>query len=390
MGTPISEEDFKLPLQFLSRSSDGIEIRSTVEVIAHLEDVKVFKQKFIFEPSKYDALQLAEHLSELKEIKELVNAEFAAYSARYLVGERDVANQIGERLTRPISAVLKDRGLNLVEIERLSQEIVKRPLTGTSPANKGNKIWHLPFILTSALALILIAGFIFYYFQMSGKVALLQGELTSINARATSLQNEKSAFESQVASLKSELSSSQSNFQTTSSQLQSQIASAKSQITSLQNDVSSYQSQASSLQSQLLSTKAQISTLQDQLSSANDRISSLQSGISDLQNIVSLSKSTNIVNEKTINQSEGQSTSVASFAAQYAGYVVVSGTSTTSNGYLIVTDSFGDSPLNSFHYPFGTGATCTIPVLPGTVTVYFANSNSSGGATATLTVIYCY
>jgi hypothetical protein len=214
MGTRISQEDFILPLQFLTKSGDGIEIRIRVEVIAHLEDADVFKQKFILEPSKFDTSQLAEHLSAMDEMKELVNAECAAYDAKYLRRDRDTAIQIAEKLTRPFSEVLRERGLNLVEIERLSPVIVEHPSTGTLPA-KGPKIWHVPFIVTAILLLIVVVGFIYYYTRMSEKVASLQDQL----------------------------SSSQSTLQTINSQLQSQLSSAKSQITSLQNDVSSYQSQ---------------------------------------------------------------------------------------------------------------------------------------------------
>lgn len=382
MGTRVSKEDFTLPLQFLTRSGDGIVMKVRVEVIAHVEDVNVFKQKFILEPSKFDTSKLAEHLSEIDEMKELVNAECAAYDARYLSGDRDTANQIAEKLTRPISKVLKERGLNLVEIERLSPVIVEHPSTGTLSA-KGSKIWHMPFIFTAILLLIGAVGFVLYYTQMSKNVASLQGQLLSANARVSSLQNENSTYQSQVASLKDQLSTSQSTLQAANSQLQSQLSSAKSQITSLQTDVSGYQSQVSALRIQLSSANSQISSL-------NDQVSSLQSQNSDLQSIVNLSKSNIVAREKTINQSEGQSTSVASFTAQYAGYVVVSGTSTTSNGYLIVTDTFNGYPHNGVRYSFGTGATLTIPILPGTVTVYFANSNVSGGATATLTVTYYY
>ncbi len=431
MGTRISNEDFMLPLQFVTKSGDGIVIRIKIEVIAHLEDANVFKKKFILEPSKFDTSHLAEHLSALDEMKALVNAECAAYDAKYLCGDRDTAIQIAEKLTRPISKVLKERGLNLVEIERLSAVIVEHPSTGTLSA-KGSKIWHMPFIFTAILLLIVVVGFIYYYTQMSKNVASLQGQLSSANAKASSLQNENSAYQSQVASLQGQLSSANakvsslqnenSAYQSQVASLQGQLSSANSKVSSLQNENSAYQSQVASLQDQLSSSQStlqaansqlqsqlssaksqitslqndvsgyqsQISSLKSQLSSLNDQVSSLRSQNSELQSIVNLSKSSVVANEKTINQSEGQSSSVVSFTAQYAGYVVVSGTSTTSNGYLMVTDTFNGYPHNGVRYSFGTGATCTIPILPGTVTVYFANSNVSGGATATLTVIYYY
>ena len=137
----------------------------------------------------------------MDEIKELVNAECAAYDAKYLCGDRDTAIQIAEKLTRPISEVLKERGLNLVEIERLSPVIVEHPSTGAL-LPKGSTIWHMPFIFTAILLLIVVVGFIYYYARMSGKVASLQGQLSSANTKVSSLQNENSAYKSQVASLR--------------------------------------------------------------------------------------------------------------------------------------------------------------------------------------------
>lgn len=138
------------------------------------------------------------------------------------------------------------------------------------------------------------------------------------------------------------------------------------------------------------SSNSQIASLQSQLSSANSQVSSLQSQVSSLQSIVNLSQSKSEAVQTTVNQSRGQVASVVSFSAQYAGYIVVSGTSTTTNGYLQVTDSFSNYPYNSTTYAFGTGAQKTIPVLPGTVTVSFGNTNALNGATATISVTYYY
>ena len=426
MSKHITTEDFTLPLEFLTKSGDGQEIRTKVEVVAHLEDAKAFKQKFILEPSKFDTSQLAVHLSELDELKELVNAECAAYNAEYLCSDPMVSKQIAEKLKEPLSEILKERGLKFVQIERLIparlKPIPRQPantLSGTarSATGQGQKIWHMPFIVTAVILLAVVVGFICYYVQTSAtvsnlhsqlsgsqtsnltaQVSSLQSQLSSANAQVSSLQKENSSYQSQVASLQNQLSGgSQSNLQTQITQLQSQLSSANSQVSSLQsqlssansqvsslqNDVSTYKSQASSLQSQLSSANSQVSSLQSQLSSANSQVSSLQ-------NIINLSQSSTEANQVTINQSSGQSSSVATFTASYAGYVVVSGTSTTSNGYLMVTDSAGGYPYNNTNYAFGTGATRTIPVLPGTVTVYFANSNLMNGATATITVTYYY
>ena len=365
MSKHITSEDFTLPLEFLTKSGDSEEIRIKVEVVAHLEDAKVFKQKFILEPSKFDTSQLAAHLSELDEIKDLVNAESASYNAEYLFGDSMVANQISEKLKEPLSQILKERGLGFVKIEHLNPVRIK-PLSRSSTSTlssaptasgKKSKIWHTPFVITAVVLLIAVVGFIYYYSQTSGTIS-------KNNNTISSLQSDNTSYKTQIASL------------------QNQLSSANSQISSLQSQLSSGGSQVSNLQ-------AQISSLQNQLDSATAQVTSLQNQNSSLQSIVSLSQSATKANAVTINQSAGASTSIVTFTASYAGYIVVSGTSTTSNGYITVTDSFSNYP-NYPGYVFGTGATRTIPILPGTVTVSFANSNLLNGATATITVTYYY
>ncbi len=152
------------------------------------------------------------------------------------------------------------------------------------------------------------------------------------------------------------------------------------QNSSLSNKVSNLQTQTSNLQSQ-------VSDLQSQTSSLQSQVSSLQATVNTDQSLLSLSVATTEANQATINQAAGQTTTITSFAAIYAGYIQITGTSTTTNGFIQVTDSFyvGGNPTN---YQFGTGATFNVAVLPGTVTVSFGNTNFSSGASATITVIY--
>jgi cell division protein FtsL len=174
------------------------------------------------------------------------------------------------------------------------------------------------------------------------------------------------------------------------------LSGAYSEISSLNIKLSSANSQVSSLQSQLASADSQVSSLQGQLSSANSQVSSLEEEIaslqsqnSNLQNIVNLSQSLS-QQTVTLNQNFGQSSLVATFQADYAGYIVVSGTSTALTGYIRVTDSYGGYPYNNYIYPFGTGTRLVIPVLPGTIEVYFGNTNLSGGVTATINIVYYF
>jgi hypothetical protein len=70
---------------------------------------------------------------------------------------------------------------------------------------------------------------------------------------------------------------------------------------------------------------------------------------------------------------------------------LVTGTSTTT-GYIEAQD-YMTNPSGGYSNPkmsFGTGATLIIPILPGTIGVYFSNNNFVNSATATITVTYYY
>ncbi len=209
-------------------------------------------------------------------------------------------------------------------------------------------------------------------------VAAISG-LAYDHARASSLQDEVSSFSSQLTSLEGQLASAKAQ----SSSLQSEVTSGKSQISSLTSQVSALTGQTTALQGQISSDNAQIARLQEQ-------VASLQKQNGDLQNIIKLSVTVNKLNAVTLNQGANQSSLVTAFTADYAGYVIVTGTSTSANGYVMVADSYPGYPYNSYQYAFGTGNTVLVPVLPGLVQVYFGNTNFYNGTTATLTVNYCY
>ncbi|PVV83299.1 hypothetical protein [Dehalogenimonas alkenigignens] len=192
-----------------------------------------------------------------------------------------------------------------------------------------------PLIITLILLLATAAGFVFYYLDASAKIADLEEQISGTGSSNTGLQ-----------------------------------------------------SQVSSLQAQLNSANSQVSSLQNQLNSVSSQLNTANTQISGMQSLLNLSVSSVKASQSTINQGAGQATVVVSFTANYAGYVAISGTSNTTLGYVMVTDSFNGYPHNSTRYAFGTGASLLIPVLPGTVTVYFANTNLINGATATLTVTY--
>ena len=255
------------------------------------------------------------------------------------------------------------------------------------------RLSNKPFLAVSIALLVVVAAFVVYLVLSLGtisdrnaSVSDLQGQVTSARSQISDLQAQVSSVKSELSSIKAQVSSLQNDASTYKSQistLQSQLSSANAQVASLQSQLSSANAQVASLQSQLSSANAQVASLQSQLSSANAQVASLQS-------IVSLSKSQTLVNMLTVNQGPGEISLVVSFQADYAGYIVVSGTSTTNSGYISVLDTWPNYPFNGYSYEFGTGMNRTILVMPGTVRVSFGNGNTSNGATATLTVTYYY
>jgi flagellar biosynthesis chaperone FliJ len=401
MSKRITTEDFTLPLEFLAKSGDNAEVRLKVEVVAHLEDAKAFKQKFILEPSKFDISQLAAHLSELDELKDLVNAECTAYNAEYLCGDPMVATQVSEKLKEPLSRILQERGLKFVRVEHLTPVRAKPvpqssagspPSMPSSASGKGPRRWPMPCIAIGTVLLIVIAGFIYYYFYTSGLQTQYKNQLSSCNSSLTSTQSQLSSCNSEVSSLQNELADCQSKLTSCNSTLQDEVVSLQSQLSSCDSSLASTRSQLSSCNSSLASTQSQLSSCKAQVTSLQSQLSSANSQIASLQNIVNLSASQLKAYQITVNQPADSYTVVTSFSVSYAGYIIVSGTSTTSNGYLAVTDSFPGYPytVSSVHYAFGTSNSRIIPVLPGTVTVYFGNTNLFSGATATISVTYYY
>jgi len=126
---------------------------------------------------------------------------------------------------------------------------------------------------------------------------------------------------------------------------------------------------------------SQVHALETDKASLQNQLSSANSQISNLQNIINVEETQTIISNKTINQSSGQSTNVATFKAQYIGYVSISGTSTTTNGYIVV---------NGSQYQFGMENILTIPILSGYISISFGNTNFINDASATLTVDYVY
>ena len=244
------------------------------------------------------------------------------------------------------------------------------------------------FLLTVVFGVVVAGVFIYYYIQATNMIsqrnltiAAQKVESVSLNSQITSLENGLTTASSTMASLQGQLSSTQS-----------QLTSANAQILSLGNDLSAGKSQIANLQSQVSSYQNQVVTLQNQASQAfsyQSQVATLQSQNTDLQNIVNLAAYAAEASSFPISQAAGQMSPVTSFTANYAGYIVVSGSSSSGSGYVRVTDTYSSYPYNSYNYPFSTSGSVFVPVLPGTITVYYGNTDAAA-VTATISVMYYY
>ena len=235
----------------------------------------------------------------------------------------------------------------------------------------------IAFMITLVVLILVLIGFIYYYVQASSSI---NDYKTTISDQSTKISD----LNDQTLSLKKQLDTAST-----------QISSMQSQVSLLETDLSTANSQKSSLQTQVNSLQSEIATLKNQSSSANAQIIDLQSQISslkaensDLKSITSLSKSVVVANALTLNIAVDQHVVVTSFTAGYAGYIVVSGT-TSNAGIIRVYDSFSGYPLSGYPWGFSSGSTLLIPILPGDIIVKFSYPNNLAG-TATLSVTYYY
>ncbi len=134
------------------------------------------------------------------------------------------------------------------------------------------------------------------------------------------------------------------------------------------------------MQSQLEQANIQQQNLQNQLDHANSEKDTLQQ-------IIDLKVSSPIISDKTFNEQAGSTNELASFTAQYAGYVLISGKSTSDNIYF---DVLNNENIDS--YSFLDGSFRIVPILPGYVKIMLKipAGLSTSSIPTTLTITYYY
>ena len=95
-----------------------------------------------------------------------------------------------------------------------------------------------------------------------------------------------------------------------------------------------------------------------------------------------------LFSSQTISQAFGTQTLLYALTTPYSGFISISGTSSSTTGYIRVTNN---TTGFTTYYVFGTGNNVNVTVNAGQrYTLYFGNSDTLGTITATLSAIYFY
>jgi hypothetical protein len=157
------------------------------------------------------------------------------------------------------------------------------------------------------------------------------------------------------------------------------IASLNQQITALQ--------QQSDAAPNISTYTAQIATLQSQIAQYNASLSSIGTEYQDLQKIADLAIYGNLYSDN-FNQDLNATTTLWSGSIEYAGYVVVEGTSNVTSAYVQVTNVFSSTYTLASNQTLGTSGIVVFAVLPGTLEVKVGNLNEAAQVNATAVYYY--
>jgi predicted nuclease with TOPRIM domain len=217
----------------------------------------------------------------------------------------------------------------------------------------------------------------------------------AVAKQANDLRDQLSAMETELTTTQESLNQSNADLATAQESLNTVTADRDAILEELhdaETDLSTAQDQLDSANSQIATLQSQLDALESadsQIAALQDQVTTLQGQVNQFQEITDLSLYTIELDAEIIYQAPNIYENIVSFTADYAGYIVVTGTSSSFNTYIRVDDSFNGYPYGEYLHHFGTGTTLKIPVLPGKITVYLSNT-SAVGISATMTVMYYY
>jgi hypothetical protein len=242
------------------------------------------------------------------------------------------------------------------------------------------------------------------------QITALQTQLAAVNTQLTTLQNDITTLTTEVNTLSS--SSSTSNQVTLfSSESISQSADTQSLLYTFTPSYSGYVNISGSTNATAgyirVTNNSLNSTTTYTFTSGNMATVPLTTGYNytlyfgntntsgtitaTLTGSYSNSSSTNnqtLFTSEGISQSDNTQTLLYTFIPTYTGDIYVSGTSSSSTGYIRITNNTLNATVT---YTFGTGTPITIPITGGySYSIYFGNTVTTTGTTITATLSATY
>jgi cell division protein FtsL len=240
----------------------------------------------------------------------------------------------------------------------------------------------LPFIAVTILLVIVSIASGYYYYASSSDIAAREKTIAARQAEIAALKSQST----NAAALQANLESASSQIATLQARVlegEGEVKAAEAKIKTVQTDLAAANATIADLNGKLTASSAKIAELQSQ----ND---GLVSQVNNLTAITSLAAVTTQVANSTLDQPAGQESLFTIFNANYAGYLRITGTTSSGTVYLRVMDIFHAYPYGLYRHPFGTGTEIIVPVLPGSVSVYLGNTDATGEVTGKITVEYYY
>ena len=254
-------------------------------------------------------------------------------------------------------------------------------------------------VLACAVVIVILLAALGYVYETSSATETTQGNsIASLNGQVANQAGSIGSLNGQLSSQAGQISS-----------LSGQVTGQAGQIGSLNGQVSSYQTEVSGLNSNLaqqtnakdaaeaLLTSAnvtiaqlssQVSSYSGQVSSYSKQVSSQSSEISAQQSTISLEVQSTVVSSEALTFPANMTTTIAHFTASAAGYVQISGTSSTRLVVLVcygATTEIACLESTSFYAAaLGTSGTVNAPLMPGPVWI---DELALQAGTATVTVV---
>jgi hypothetical protein len=218
-----------------------------------------------------------------------------------------------------------------------------------------------------------------------GEVDSLAGKVEETDSQLSTLSDKEAA---DISSLQNDLSSTAGAI----TELKSQISGTLAQVASLQAEVNSDSGVVASMQTQLSSINSQLTSMSNVIISLQNTLTNLESGIDSLQIQVNALKTgtgspTTLFTSKPVSQSFGTETILLySYIPTQSGYINISGTSSSTTGYIRVTNN---TTASFTDYAFGTSNNISALVTGGrSYSISFGNTDVAGTITATLNAVF--